>query len=519
MTGSNARTGTILTFLATGLTIAVAVVGMGFGFWAQQFTLGMTVDTGNVSLDYARAFTNDDGVVTDPDFDADDDDAASAQLFDYHGTSSSADPLEPGPRAKSSATSTARYDKDIARCEAEVAAGQLNTAVITEENVYPSYHCTAWLEMQNYGTVPVKIKKITVSTSSTVINIDPARATSILDLDNADLDGDNSTGADLTIDISDVALCLQVDPGKTAQMTVDQHVLQEAPQGGSLSYSVALEMAQWNELGDEIDPLFPLYEDVLDILGPSGVILPFGNFREDSLACESADGTDEFDGLNDITFATVGAGEFTFNWSETPGTFDTSTSFQGIIPVVEFNGTDEEADSPDAPYWSRVAGAFSVGAWVNLIDATNFAILSKFDAGGPLREWLWHFDGSDKQSLFLFDESTDAHLRTDAVAVTAENVWVFIVATYDGSANATGINIYEAGVLAASTDTDQAGFVNLDALATTMKLGHEGDSPENLLVGKMAGGPLGPFFTHKELTAGEVSQLYALGQAALALGP
>ena len=39
------------------------------------------------------------------------------------------------------------------------------------------------------------------------------------------------------------------------------------------------------------------------------------------------------------------------------------------------------------------------------------------------------------------------------------------------------------------------------------------------LTGKVAGGPPGPFFTHKELSAAEVSALYQLGKGSFGLGP
>jgi hypothetical protein len=44
-----------------------------------------------------------------------------------------------------------------------------------------------------------------------------------------------------------------------------------------------------------------------------------------------------------------------------------------------------------------------------------------------------------------------------------------------------------------------------------------GGAPGNLYAGKLAGGPLGPFFTQKALTADEVKTLYDLGRAALGL--
>mgnify|MGYP001615982530 CR=1 FL=1 len=106
-----------------------------------------------------------------------------------------------------------------------------------------------------------------------------------------------------------------------------------------------------------------LYEAVLRILGTTGTILPIG---------------DRFHGQpNATTFQTVGDQQVTFTWSEAPNAFDTALDltnpdrFQGIVPVVTFNGTDEEADSPDAAYWSRVRGVFSVGVWVNLVDANS----------------------------------------------------------------------------------------------------------------------------------------------------
>ena len=91
----------------------------------------------------------------------------------------------------------------------------------------------------------------------------------------------------------------------------------------------------------------PAYEAVLAILGANGAVLPIGDPKHGQ--------------PNAATFKSVGDVQAVFTWSETPSTFDTPLdltdpdSFQGIIPVVSFNGADEEADSPDAAFWS--AGA------------------------------------------------------------------------------------------------------------------------------------------------------------------
>lgn len=508
----SARSGTVFASLAIGLTIAVAVIGMGFGLWVQQLGVFKTVDTGNVALDYTLAFSNDDGIVTDPDFDADDNDGM-LQVFDYNGSSSSADPLAPGPTVTSTATSTARYDKDVGRCYAEVLGGESETGLITEDNVFPSYHCTVWFDIQNNGTVPVKVHKVTLNTSSTATNVDPSGGPLALDIDDGDLDASNSTGADLTVDVSDIALCQQVDPGSSVRFTVDQHVLEEAPPGDTLSYKVDVDVAQWNELGDQIDEIAETYETVMDILGPTGTILQFGQYFEGFNFCESAVvESSVFDGLSDPTFDTSGAFSSTFTWSEPPGDFDSPPGFQGLVPYVAFNGIDEEADSPDAAFWSRADGAFSVGAWVNLTDATTNSILAKYDAAGDTREWLLATSDDDRFRFQMFDESVvgNPDIRTDSITTITQGQWTFVVGTYDGTPNASGINIYEDGDLASSTDNDDPGFVSLEDLGGTMKLGHFDASPIWLMDGKMLGGPCGPFFVQTELTLAQVQSLYAV---------
>ena len=52
------------------LTSAVAVMGMGFGLWTQVLTVGETINTGTVNLEYTLAFTDYDGVIDDPLFDS-----------------------------------------------------------------------------------------------------------------------------------------------------------------------------------------------------------------------------------------------------------------------------------------------------------------------------------------------------------------------------------------------------------------------------------------------------------------
>lgn len=249
----------------------------------------------------------------------------------------------------------------------------------------------------------------------------------------------------------------------------------------------------------------PIYEEVLTILGSTGVIIPMGDTNHEN--------------SGRTTVTTVGEEAAVFTYSEAVTAFDAPPSLlgPGRIPTITFNGTDEEADSPDASFWSRVGAAFSVGAWVNLTDATSSVILSKYDAAGNTREWVFWLDASDKLQLILYDESVSADptIDTEADSTLTQSTWVFVAATYDGSADASGISVYQDGALVASTDTDDAAFVNLEDLAGTVKLGHLDATPASLFDGLIAGGPLGPFFTQTELSADAMLRLYQLGRAPL----
>ena len=244
------------------------------------------------------------------------------------------------------------------------------------------------------------------------------------------------------------------------------------------------------------------YQPVLDVLGPTGVILP----RQDADTGGFAS-----------SFQTVGAIPATLTWGGLP--FDTAPTSQGSVPVVTFNGTDEEADSPDADYWSAGADGtalneplLSIGAWVNMVDSTHTLILSKNGGVSGEQEWTFSMNASDQPVFRIIDDSTaaDANVLTTDDTAIVENVWVFVVVTYGGTATPAGMNIYRDGVLVASTDTDNVNYVAMENTPGPLRLGfgQTNESASNFFDGRMAGGPCGPFFTHKELSAADVAQLY-----------
>jgi hypothetical protein len=250
------------------------------------------------------------------------------------------------------------------------------------------------------------------------------------------------------------------------------------------------------------------YEQRLNLLGSTAVILPMG----DPLHYSAVD-----------KFKTVGEEQVEFTWSEAIESFDTpfdrnlASSYQGIIPVVTFNGTDEEADSPDAGYWSRVGTAFSVGAWVNLTDATSSYILSRHQSGD--QEWLVGFGGSDQLFVQLVDDSagSDKSLIATSDSAVAQGQWVYVVATVDGEETTAGLLLYENGVLLAANKDKGGNYSAMEDLVQTTKLGHRNTTPASIFDGIMAGGPLGVTFVQVALSADVIRRDFEIGRRALAL--
>lgn len=258
------------------------------------------------------------------------------------------------------------------------------------------------------------------------------------------------------------------------------------------------------------------YHSALNLLGSTGIILPFG---------DPAHGQP-----NATTFTTVGGEQVIFTWSEAPAAFDTPLdltnpdSFQGIIPVVDINGADEEADTPDVAYFSRVVGAFSIGFWIKPSDVSAVTLLGKLDltSSSEDAEWKLDINSSNKLELTLYDTSsatTDWTMHRPSTASIVANVWTHVLVTCNAiQTAATDINLYINGVLSNGSGTKDASFTAMEAGGATVQLGHHIGASANVqfYTGPIAGGPNGSIFTQTELSADVAKRLYQLGRSAMA---
>lgn len=237
------------------------------------------------------------------------------------------------------------------------------------------------------------------------------------------------------------------------------------------------------------------YSAIVEILGDCSIFLPFSETSGTTITDFTSNGHD----------ATA---------SKDISTWDTSPVKVGSQYAYDFDGTDEEMDVGDHTDFST-AGAMTVGALVNMTDATNSTIFGVWDIQTK-REWRLSFNGSDSPTFEAYDENNSASIgRKDTTAIT-EGSWVFVVATFDGGTTSGPINIYIDGIVLDDANVETgSGFANQVDSGAALDIGFNEDgssNPENHFDGLM----WGPFMTKKELGADEVWNLDKIVKGLLA---
>ena len=133
---------------------------------------------------------------------------------------------------------------------------------------------------------------------------------------------------------------------------------------------------------------------------------------------------------------------------------------------VDLNGSSDYVLVADDDAFSFGDGAvtdspFSACAWVNMDDATNFAIMSK-DTNVTDCEWAFYFGGGDEVSLILCDVNGSNRVSQFSVdtATALQGSWHHLGFSYDGSGASTGVALYIDGAAVAVTDNANTGTYN-----------------------------------------------------------
>jgi hypothetical protein len=156
------------------LMIALMALGFAYGLWSKTLYINGTVNTGSVNAEFANVVCSDTGV-------------------------------DPG------------YDKDVASCNVGLSDDK-QTMTVTISNAYPCYSCKIRYDVVNTGTIPVKIKSITVTNPSEV-----------------------------SVTVTGIKVGDQIDCGASEAGDLEIHVEQDAEQGATYTFSVTIYLVQWNE--------------------------------------------------------------------------------------------------------------------------------------------------------------------------------------------------------------------------------------------------------------------------------
>lgn len=132
-------------------------------------------------------------------------------------------------------------DKDVGSCTTQLVDvdvppdGHYDVLEVTFSNVYPFYYEHVGFWLHNGGTIPLIIDRAVID------GYDLSELPCCVELD---LDGDGLF--DVEIRWGD-NFGVQLDPMQSANVSFDIRILQEAPQGETLSFRIEIVAVQWNE--------------------------------------------------------------------------------------------------------------------------------------------------------------------------------------------------------------------------------------------------------------------------------
>ena len=190
--------------------IALAIVGFSYAHWSETLLLNATVKTGKMCAEFVPPITTTD------------------HGNDWSCGEGFTNPLPHMINKDVGNSSGYSLDTDKDGCN--------DTLVIELNKVYPCYyeHISFWIH--NCGTIPWRIWRVIFNPGNVIIY-----KAGYLKLD---LNADGK--ADIEIYWGDW-FGLQRDPCEKADLSFELHILQPIPKDTTLTFTVAIEMVNWNE--------------------------------------------------------------------------------------------------------------------------------------------------------------------------------------------------------------------------------------------------------------------------------
>lgn len=172
-------------------------------------------------------------------------------------------------------------------------------------------------------------------------------------------------------------------------------------------------------------------------------------------------------------------------------TFD-DVSIKAVPTVIEI---------PDHDDFSPILSPFSIAAWINMQDATNFMVATK-GATTVSGEWRFRLNSSDKLEAMAYDEDNNAWIgRSYNTVLTAyQNSWIHIGWTYDGGIVSAGNKLFLNGTQVDDTDYLGGTFASVRNFGAPVYVGRYNEFYANGLIDNIA-------IWRKELTPADMLSL------------
>jgi len=195
------------------------IVSVGVAMWSETLRVNVAVATGEVDWEFVE------GTLTWLD---------ACGLTPGYGFKKGNDwnASLPGPGAK-------QLDKDVGCTDVTLidsdGDGDYDTMIVTLRNVYPWYYTHIGFSVHNDGSVPIKIWRVIIADQYYLYN-----------RGRVEVDLTDDEKPDIRIWWGD-SFGDQLHPCDSADISFDITVLQDAPQGSTLTFTISFEAIQWNE--------------------------------------------------------------------------------------------------------------------------------------------------------------------------------------------------------------------------------------------------------------------------------
>ncbi|MDP2662623.1 MAG: LamG-like jellyroll fold domain-containing protein [Dehalococcoidia bacterium] len=161
----------------------------------------------------------------------------------------------------------------------------------------------------------------------------------------------------------------------------------------------------------------------------------------------------------------------------------------GSLWALNFDGTDDEADTPDADGLSFGDGAvdqpMSIVALVKPdVNDAAMSILAKQNSDS-VAEFRFNMTSSG-HFLFQLNDADESNTIRGTFATALGTDWILLSGTYDGSADSSGITLYKDGLGVLTARTGGGTYVAMENTAALVHLGARYTTKEFFFDGSMA---------------------------------